>query len=82
MHWKIHRWNKELLHWKLTYFSSKITGCVSISVFASLLGIPVGITSSAVGSNICLQTARTKKYNSVIRKYKANYDKVVAYNSC
>ena len=29
--------------------ASAITGCISISVFASLLGIPIGITSSALG---------------------------------
>ena len=29
-----------------------ITGCVSISVFASLIGIPIGITSSAIGLKI------------------------------
>ena len=29
--------------------ASAITGCMSISVFASLLGIPIGITSSAIG---------------------------------
>ena len=28
--------------------ASKITGCVSISAFASLVGIPIGITSSAI----------------------------------
>ena len=27
--------------------ASTITGCISISAFASLLGIPIGITSSA-----------------------------------
>ena len=27
---------------------STITGCVSISAFASLVGIPIGITSSAI----------------------------------
>ena len=32
---------------------STVTGCVSISVFASLAGIPIGITSSAVGLKIC-----------------------------
>ena len=30
-----------------------VTGCISISAFASLLGIPVGITSSAIGLKIC-----------------------------
>ena len=29
--------------------TSTITGCVSISAFASLVGIPIGITSSANG---------------------------------
>ena len=29
-----------------------VTGCVSISAFASLVGIPIGITSSAIGVNI------------------------------
>ena len=41
---------------------STVTGYVSISVFASLVCIPVGITSSAVGKNICTITARIKKY--------------------
>ena len=29
--------------------ASTITGCISISTFASLLGIPIGIMSSAIG---------------------------------
>ena len=37
--------------------ASKITGCVSISAFASLIGIPIGITSSAVVLKICEITA-------------------------
>ena len=32
---------------------SAVTGCVSISAFASLGGISVGITSSAIGVKIC-----------------------------
>ena len=36
---------------------SAITGCVSISAFASLVGIPIGIASSAIGLNICAITA-------------------------
>ena len=32
--------------------ASAITGCISIFVFASLLGIPIGITSSAIGLKI------------------------------
>ena len=37
---------------------STITWCVSISGFASLVGIPVGVTSSATGLKICAITAR------------------------
>ena len=33
---------------------STITGCVPISVFASLVGIPIGITSSSIGLEICV----------------------------
>ena len=36
---------------------STITGCVSISAFASLVGIPIGITSSAIVLKICEITA-------------------------
>ena len=44
---------------------SAITGCVSISAFASLVGIPIGITSSAIGLKICAITAAIKKYKSI-----------------
>ena len=39
----------------LVILSSKVAGCVSVSEFASLIRVPVGITSSAVGIsiNIC-----------------------------
>ena len=40
---------------------STITGCVSISAFASLVGIPIGITSSAAVLKICVITAAIKK---------------------
>ena len=33
------------------------TGCVSISAFASLFGIPIGILSSVIGLKICAVTA-------------------------
>ena len=54
-----------------------VTGWVSISAFASLVDIPVGITSSAVGINICAITAEIKKYKSMIKKKKKNHDKIV-----
>ena len=41
--------------------ASTITGCVSISAFASLVSIPIEITSSAFGSKLCAITAAIKK---------------------
>ena len=49
---------------------STITGCVSISVFASLVGILIGIASSIIGYKICVLTAAIKKYRSIIKKKK------------
>ena len=49
---------------------STITGCASNSGFASLVGIPIGITSSGVGLKICVITAAIKKYKSIITKKK------------
>ena len=40
--------------------TSTITGCVSISAFASLVGIPIGITSSATGLKIWVITQELK----------------------
>ena len=40
---------------------SAVTGCVSISAFSSLVGIPIVITGSAVGLKICVITAAIKK---------------------
>ena len=47
---------------------STITGCVYISAFASLVGISVGITSSAIEVKICVITAGIKKYKSIDKK--------------
>ena len=44
------------------------TGCVLISTFASLVCVPVGITRSAVGINICAVTAGIKNYKSIIKQ--------------
>ena len=49
---------------------SEVTGCVSVSAFASIDGIPIDITSSAVGLNICAITAGVKKYKSIANKKK------------
>ena len=45
-------------------------GCISISAFASLVIIPMGIICSTIRFNICAIIARIKKYNSVIKKKK------------
>ena len=52
----------------LPILASTITECVSISSFGSLVGIPVGITSSAIGLKLCAITAGIKKYKSIIKK--------------
>ena len=57
--------------------ASTITGCISISAFASLIGIPIGITSSAIGLKICAIAAGIKKYKSIIKKNKKKHDKIV-----
>ena len=53
---------------------SAITG---YSTFASLISIPIGITSSALGLKICAITAGIKKYKSIINKNKNKHDKKV-----
>ena len=56
---------------------STLTGCVSISTFTSLVGIPIGIASSTIGLKICEITAGIKKYKSIIKKKKKKHDKIV-----
>ena len=43
-------------------FVSTVSGCVSISAFASLVDVPISIASSAVGLKMCAITAGIKKY--------------------
>ena len=45
---------------------STITGCVSTFVFAFLVGISIGITSSTIGLKICIVTTWIKNYMSTI----------------
>ena len=47
---------------------SVVTGCISISTFASLLGISIKITSSAIRLKILAITGRIKKIKSIIKK--------------
>ena len=48
--------------------ASTVTGCISISGFASSVSIPAGIASSAAATRICLITAGIKRYKSIIKK--------------
>ena len=57
--------------------ASTITECISISAFASLLGIPIGFTSFAIGLNICAIITGIKKYKSINKKKKTKHDKIV-----
>ena len=65
------------LYWTLSYLASTITGCISFFDFASLLGIFIGITSSAIGLELCARAAGIKKYKSIIKKKKKKHDKKV-----
>ena len=60
----------------LLIVASTVTSCVSISAFASLIAISLGITSSVVGIKICAITAGIKKYKSII-KQKKKHNKIV-----
>ena len=54
----------------LLILDSAVTGCLSISTFASLFDIRIRIMSSAVGIKICAITAGIQKYKSSIKKKK------------
>ena len=56
--------------------ASAITGCISISVLASLLGISTEITSAAIGLEICAIAQGIKKYMSIIKKKNKKHDKI------
>ena len=51
-------------------FVSAVIGCLSISAFASLVGVTVDIASYAVGLQIWAITAAIKKFKSIIKKKK------------
>ena len=74
-HKKTHRILNYLKHSVL--FIPAFTGCFSISAFASLVGISIGVTSSAIGLKIYTITTRIKKYKSITKKKKKKHDKIV-----
>ena len=67
-------YKKKYKHWNnvelLIILVSAVTGCVPISEFTSLVCVPIGITSSAVGIKICEITAEIKKDKSIMKKKK------------
>ena len=51
------------LHRTITY---TLTTCVSISAFVSLVEIPIGSTSSALGLKYCVMTVVIRNYKVII----------------
>ena len=49
----------------LLILPSTVTDCISVFAVASLICIPVGITSSAVGVKVCAITVGIKKFKHV-----------------
>ena len=56
--------------------ASTNTGCIPSSAFASLLGIFIGITSSAIELKVCAIAAAIKKYLSIIKKKKKKHKEI------
>lgn len=54
-----------------------VTGCGSISALISLVAILIGIMNSAIGKKMCVITAGTKKYKSIIKTKKKKHDQMV-----
>ena len=60
----------------LLIVTSTITGCISISAFASIVGLPIGIASSAIALKNCVITAGIR---STIIKKRKKHDKIVLF---
>ena len=54
----------------LSCFISAVSGYVLLFAFASLVGVPAGIASFALGLKICAVTAGIKKDKLIIKKIK------------
>ena len=61
----------------LLILTSTVSGCVSISAFASLVDIPIGIASFTVELKVFAITAGIEKYKLLIKKKKMKHDKTV-----
>ena len=62
---------------KFLIFVSTVSGSVSVSPFASLVGVPFGTANFVVEITRCVITAGIKKYESVTKKKKKKLDKIV-----
>ena len=72
--WKKHKKVCRVLNYleHLLILISSVTGCFSISAFTSLVCIPIGLTSFAVGLKICVITAGIAARSHLLRKRKRN----------
>ena len=59
---KVLNYNEHLL-----ILFSTVTGYFSVFTVASSVGIPIGITRSAIGLKICVITAAIQKYKSTVK---------------
>ena len=64
----------------LFIFGLVVVGCVPYASFTSLVRIPIGNASSAVGLKTCVVTEGIKKYKSLIRKKKKHNNIVLSEN--
>ena len=56
---------------------SRITSCVSMPAFASLVCVPIDIMSSEVGLKTCAITAGIKKYHLIFKRKNRKNDEIV-----
>ena len=74
-----HKKNSKVLNYteNLLILISAVARCISISSFASLVGIPIGSTRSAIGLKMCIITVRIETYKPIIKKKKKKHNKIL-----
>ena len=60
---------------------SIVTGCISNFGFASLVSIPIAVTSPTAGLKICVITSGIKKHKSVLKETKKHNKKLLLAKS-
>ena len=66
------------LYWIRFHLASAITGYISISAYASLLDITIGVTSSTIWLRICAIPAENKKYKLITEKKEAWSNSIIS----